>query len=76
MNELERFGFKALTLKVVPYQPPVTTENAPLPPVSAPRVVNELKSVGVVDWKPDSRVTNGYVLILKNLASTSIVGPL
>ena len=73
VNELERFGFKSLTLKVVLYQPPVSTDNAPLPPVSVPRVVNELKNVGVVDWKPDPRVTNGYVLILKNLASTSIV---
>jgi hypothetical protein len=73
VKELERFGFKALTLKVVLYQPRVRTDHAPLPLVSAPRVVNELKNVGVVDWKPDSRVTGDYVLILKNLASTSIV---
>ena len=72
VNDLERFGFEALKFKVVLYQPPDLTDKGPSL-VIFPKVVNELKSVGVVDWRPDARNPTECRLVLKNLSSQDIV---
>lgn len=72
VTELERFGIKALEFKVVLYQEPAVTDNS-APLVSFPKVVNELKSVGVVDWKPEDRHPGECRLILKNLSALKMV---
>lgn len=72
VTELERFGIKAVEFKVVLYQEPaVTDDSAPL--LSFPKVANELKSVGVVDWKPEERYAGEWRLILKNLSALKMV---
>src|SRR5262245_18557410 len=67
VNDLERFGFEALKFKVVLYQPPDLADKGP-PLVTFPKVANELKSVGVVDWRPDGRNPTECRLILKNVS--------
>jgi hypothetical protein len=70
INELERFGFEPLVLRVVRFQP------QPFPEPSAkvlPEVINALKSVAFVDLQSEEPVSHSYNLTLQNLAAKSIV---
>jgi hypothetical protein len=70
INELERFGFEPLVLRVVKFQP------EPFPEPSAkvlPEVVNALKSVGFVDVQSEEPSSHSYKLTLQNLSAKSIV---
>ena len=70
INELERFGFEPLVLRVVRFQP------QPFPEPSAkvlPEVINALKSVAFVDVQSDEPLSHSYDLTLQNLAAKSII---
>src|SRR5262245_5916082 len=72
IKELERFGLKPLDFKVVTYQKPLVSEKAP-PLTRLPKFASELKSVGLVDWRPDSRSERAGYLVIKNLTALNIV---
>jgi hypothetical protein len=70
VNELEKFGFEPLVLRVIRYQP------EPFPEASAnvlPEVVNSLKSVTFVDLQSDEPKSHSYQLTLQNISSRSVV---
>jgi len=70
VNELERFGFEPLVLRVVRFQ------RQPFPEPSAkvlPEVVNALKSVAFLDLQSEEPTSRSYNLTLQNLAAKSIV---
>lgn len=69
-SETERFGFEPLVLKIVRYEP------EPLPQSSAkllPEVINELKSIAVLDLQSDEPASHSYSLTLQNVGAKSIV---
>jgi len=72
VSELEQYGFKALSLMIVAFQPRGEKSSTPL--TSLPPVKNDLKTVAVVDWKPEgARDPYSARLTLKNFSALNIV---
>ncbi len=72
VRELERFGFKALVLRIGRYEPNPVKEIVPAPTILH-EVVNELKSVAFVDLQVEPPANHSYRLTIQNLSSSSIV---
>lgn len=72
VDDLERFGFRPLVITIVPddgtHVPKTET-----PLATFPLVKNDLKSIGVVDWRPSGPQATDGRLILKNLTGLNIV---
>ena len=71
-NELEQFGFQPLVIKIV-LDDGTGTPQTDVPLAGLPLVKSDLKSVGIVDWKPAGAQANEGRLTLKNLSALSIV---
>jgi hypothetical protein len=72
VNELEQFGFQPLVIKIV-LDDGTRIPQTDKPLGSFPLVKSDLKSVGIVDWKPAGAQANEGRLILKNLSALNIV---
>ncbi len=72
VSELETLGREALVLRVAKYQPSPVPENVSVP-VGLPTIVNELKSIGVVDWRPNTPWNGSGRLIVQNISAKNIV---
>jgi hypothetical protein len=69
-SETGRFGFEPLVLKIVRYAPD------PMPQSSAkllPEVINELKSIAVLDLQSAEPASQSYSLTMQNVGAKSIV---